>query len=81
MMSKLAATLLTAIAMAAAAPLMVAPTAHATVCAAYRGPRLAAGGCTDALGHAVLLVPAYAGQPPCYTPDGQAYWTPDGDPC
>jgi hypothetical protein len=83
-MKKPAAALLTAISTAlamVAAPVILAPAAHATACAAWHGPRITAGGCTDALGHAILLVPAYVGQVPCYTPDGQAYYTPDGDPC
>jgi hypothetical protein len=83
-MKKQAAALVTAISTAlaiVAAPVVFAPPAHATACAAWHGPRVSAGGCTDALGHAVLLVPAYAGEQPCYTPDGQPYYTPDGDPC
>jgi hypothetical protein len=83
-MKKLAAALVTATSMAlemVAAPVVFAPPAYADACAAWHGRHLDAGGCTDALGHAVLLVPAYAGQTPCYTPDGQAYYTPDGDPC
>ncbi len=27
------------------------------------------------------LAPAYIGEPPCYTPDGQPYYTPVGEPC
>ena len=27
------------------------------------------------------LVPAYPGEVPCYTPDGQPYYTPGADPC
>ncbi len=27
------------------------------------------------------LVPAYPGEIPCYTPDGQPYYTPGADPC
>ena len=83
-MKKPAAALVTAISTAVAmagAPVVFAPAAHADACAAWHGRHLDAGGCTDALGHAVLLVPAFVGQPPCYTPDGQAYYTPDGDPC
>lgn len=83
-MKKLTAALVTAISTAlamAAAPVVVAPAAHAEACAAVHGRHIAAGGCTDALGNAILLVPAYAGQVPCYTPDGRPYYTPDGDPC
>jgi hypothetical protein len=83
-MKKLAVTLVSALSTAlalVAAPVIVAPAAHADACAAWHGRHLDAGGCTDALGHPVLLVPVYVGQPPCYTADGQAYYTPDGDPC
>ena len=83
-MKKLAAALVTAISTVlamVAAPVVSAPPAHATACAAWHGRHLDAGGCTDALGHAVLVVPAYVGEQPCYTPDGQPYYTPDGDPC
>jgi hypothetical protein len=83
-MKKLAAALVTGIltAMAmAAAPVVFAPAAHAEACAAVHGRHIEAGGCTDALGHAVLLAPVYVGEAPCYTPDGQPYYTPGGDPC
>jgi hypothetical protein len=83
-MKKLAATLVTVISMAlaiAATPVVFAPAAHAEACAAVHGRHIEAGGCTDALGHPVLVVPAYVGEQPCYTPDGQPYYTPDGDPC
>jgi hypothetical protein len=83
-MKKLAAALSTAISISlamAAVPVIFAPPAHAEACAAVHGRHIAVGGCTDALGNAVLLAPVYAGQPPCYTPDGQPYYTPDGDPC
>ena len=81
---KLAVALVTAISTAlamAVAPVVVAPVAQAEACAAVHGRHIAAGGCTDALGHAVLVVPAYVGEQPCYTPDGDPYYTPDGDPC
>ena len=83
-MKKLAAALVTAIPTAlamVAAPVAFAPPANATACAAWHGRHLDVGRCPDALGHAVLVVPAYAGEQPCYTPDGQPYYTPDGDPC
>ena len=83
-MKKLAAALVTAISTTlaiVAAPVVVAPPAHADACAAVHGRHITAGGCTDGAGKAILLAPVYAGQVPCYTPDGQVYYTPDGDPC
>ena len=79
-MKKLAAALLIAMALAAA-PVVVAPAAHADACVAVHGRHVAAGGCTDGAGRPILLVPVYVGQVPCYTPDGQPYYTPAGDPC
>jgi hypothetical protein len=82
--SALAAALVTTISIAlamVAAPVVVAPPAHADACAAVHGRRISVGGCTDGAGYSILLAPAYAGQTPCYTPDGQPYYTPDGDPC
>jgi hypothetical protein len=79
-MKKLAAALLTAMAMAAA-PVVAAPAAPAEPCKAVHTGHIAAGGCTDATGNAVLLVPENAGDKPCYTPDGQPYYTRDGDRC
>jgi hypothetical protein len=89
-MTKLAAALLTAMAMAVA-PAAVAPAAHADVCGDVGGRHVSAGGCTNvagdvATGAAVAgadeaAAQAAAGQPPCYTPAGVPYYTPDGDPC
>jgi hypothetical protein len=83
-MKKLAAALVTGISTAlvmAPAPVIVAPAAHATACAARHGRLVTEGGCTDAAGRPAMSAPPYVGQPPCYTPDGVPYWTPDGDPC
>ena len=89
-MKKLAAALLTAMAMAAT-PAAVAPAAHADVCGDVGGRHVDVGGCTHvgadiAAGAAVpdaneAAGQAAAGQPPCYTPAGVPYYTPDGDPC
>ena len=89
-MKKLAAALLTARAMAAV-PAAVAPAAHADVCGDVGGRHVDVGGCTHvgadiAAGAAVAdaneaAAQAATGQPPCYTPAGVPYYTPDGDPC
>jgi hypothetical protein len=89
-MKKLAAALLTAMAMAAV-PAALAPVAHADVCGAVGGRHVDVGGCTHvgadiAVGAAVAddneaAAQAAAGQPPCYTPAGVPYYTPDGAPC
>ena len=85
-MKKLAAALLTGLAMTA--PVAIAPVAHADICAGAHGRHFAAGGCTpglagDAIAGAVVAasVPYWAGQEPCYTAEGVPYYTPDGDPC
>jgi hypothetical protein len=89
-MKKLAAALLTAMAMAGV-PAALAPVAHADVCGDVGGRHVAVGGCTNvagdvAAGAAVAgadeaAAQAATGQPPCYTPAGVPYYTPDGDPC
>jgi len=86
-MKKVAAALLTAMAMAVA-PVAIAQVAHADVCAGARGRHVAAGGCTDiagdvAVGGAIAAAtdPYWVGQEPCYTVEGVPYYTPDGDPC
>lgn len=92
-MTKLAATLLTALAMTVVAltvPMTVAP-AHADVCGDVGGRHVDVGGCTDiagdvAVGTAVAAdddaaAQAAAGQPPCYTPAGVPFYTPGSDPC
>jgi hypothetical protein len=86
-MTKLAAAVLTAMAMAVA-PVAVAPVAHADVCAGARGRHVVAGGCTNIRGDvwtgaalAAATDPYWAGQEPCYSVEGVPYYTPDGDPC
>ena len=89
-MKKLAAALLTAMAMAGV-PAALAPVAHADVCGDVGGRHVDVGGCTHvgadiAAGAAVAGADdapgqAAAGQPPCYTPAGVPYYTPDGEPC
>jgi len=85
-MKKLAAALLTAMAMAVA-PVAIAPVAHADVCAGAHGRHVAAGGCTDIAGDvgavaiAGATAPYWAGEEPCYSVEGVPYYTPDGDPC
>jgi hypothetical protein len=89
-MKKLAAALLTAMAMAGV-PAALAPVAHADVCGDVGGRHVDVGGCTHvgadiAAGAAVAgaddaAAQATTGQPPCYTPAGVPYYTPDGDPC
>jgi hypothetical protein len=86
-MKKLAAALLTAMAMAVV-PVAIAPAAHADVCAGAHGRHVAAGGCTDIAGDvatgaaiAAATDPYWLGEEPCYTVEGVPYYTPDGDPC
>lgn len=87
-MKKLAAALLTAMAMAVA-PAAIAPVAQADICAGAHGRHFAAGGCTPgiagdvAVGAAIAAAtdPYYPGEVPCYTVEGVPYYTPDGDPC
>ncbi len=89
-MKKLAAALLTAMAMAVA-PMAIAPVVHADVCGDVGGRHVDVGGCTNVAGDAAVgaavagaddaAAQAATGQPPCYTPAGVPYYTPDGDPC
>lgn len=87
-MKKLAAALLTAMAMVVA-PVAIAPLARADVCAGAQGRHFAAGGCTpgiagDAVAGAAIAAatdPYWPGEVPCYTAEGVPYYTPDGDPC
>ena len=87
-MKKLAASLVTAMALAVA-PLAIAPVAQADICAGAHGRHVGVGGCTDVAGDVAVGVAAAdeasaqaaAGQPPCYTVEGVPYYTPDGDPC
>jgi hypothetical protein len=86
-MNKLAAVLLTSAAMAVA-PLAVAPTAQADICAGARGRHVGVGGCTNVVGDVATGVaiasadnPYIPGEIPCYTVEGVPYYTPPGDPC
>ena len=86
-MKKLAAALLTALAMAVA-PVAIAPVAHADICAGAHGRHFAAGGCSHIVGDvlvggaiAAADHPYWDGQEACYTVEGVPYYTPDGDPC
>lgn len=86
-MKKLAATLFTMTAMAAA-PLVVAPVANADICAGASGRHVAVGGCTNVVGDvargaaiASAASPYVPGEIPCYTVEGVPYYTPPGDPC
>jgi hypothetical protein len=64
---------------------------RADVCGEAGGRHVGVGGCTNvATDVAVGVVVAgdeetaaqiAAGQPPCYTPSGQEYWTPGDAPC
>jgi hypothetical protein len=81
-MKKLAAVLLAAAA-TAIAPMVIAPTANADICAGADGRHFAAGGCTNVAGDAVAAAhdPYTWGEVPCYTVEGVPYYTPPGDPC
>ena len=86
-MKKLAAALLTAMAMAVV-PVAIAPVGHADVCAGADGRHVSVGGCTDAAGRvatgaaiAAATDPYRPGHEPCYSVEGVPYYTPDGDPC
>ncbi len=72
-------------------PVAVAPAAQADVCGDVGGRHVDVGGCTHiagdiAVGAAVATdddaaAQVAAGLPPCYTPQGQPYYTPAGAPC
>jgi hypothetical protein len=85
-MKKLAAAIAVGMAMAAA-PVAVAPAAQAEVCAAAHGRHVAVGGCSHVAGDvaAAAIVsqawPYVPGEVPCYTAEGEPYYTPPGDPC
>jgi hypothetical protein len=86
-MKKLAAALLTSTAMAAL-PFAVAPAAQADVCAGAHGRHIGVGGCTHIAGDVVAgeaiaaaTEPYIPGEIPCYTVEGEPYYTPPGDPC
>ncbi len=85
-MKKLAAVLVMSSGMALA-PMVVAPTAQADVCAAAGGRHVAVGGCTNVAGDAAAVAvasrdyPYIVGEVPCYTVEGVPYYTPPGAPC
>lgn len=86
-MKKPTAALLTAMALGAA-PLALAPVAHADVCAGADGRHVAVGGCSHVAGDVVAgaaiagaTEPYWPGEVPCYSVEGVPYYTPDGDPC
>lgn len=86
-MKKLTTALFTMMAIAVA-PLAVAPSASADICAGAQGRRVAVGGCTDVAGRvangvaiASAVTPYVPGEVPCYTVEGVPYYTPPGDPC
>jgi hypothetical protein len=87
-MKKLAAALMTAMAMAAVPAAIAPPAAHADICAGASGRHFGVGGCTpglagDAITGAIVASDHeyWPGQVPCYTAEGVPYYTPDGDPC
>jgi hypothetical protein len=86
-MKKLAAALLTAMA-TAAVPVAIAPAAQADICAGAQGRHVGVGGCTNIAGDVATGVaiaaatdPYVPGEIPCYTVEGEPYYTPPGDPC
>jgi hypothetical protein len=86
-MKKLAAALMTAMAMAVV-PVAIAPAAQADICAGANGRHVGVDGCTpglagDAIAGAIVASDQayWPGEPPCYTAEGVPYFTPDGDPC
>ncbi|WP_029117056.1 hypothetical protein [Mycobacterium sp. URHB0044] len=86
-MKKLVAVLFSTSAMALA-PLAIAPSAQADICAGAGGRHVAVGGCTNVVGDvargaaiAAATDPYIPGEIPCYTVEGVPYYTPPGDPC
>ena len=89
-MKMLAAAALTGLGMALL-PTAVAPSAQAEVCGDAGGPHVDVSGCTHIAGDIAAGVAvanaddaaaqAAAGLPPCYTPAGVPYYTPEGAPC
>jgi hypothetical protein len=76
---------------AAVATIQTPGVSKADVCADAGGRHVDVGGCTDVAGDAAVAgavagsddaaAQAAAGQPPCYTPAGVAYYTPGDAPC
>jgi hypothetical protein len=86
-MKKLAAALAVGMAMAVV-PVAVTPAADADICAGARGRHVGVGGCTNIVGDvatgaaiAAANDPYIPGEVPCYTVEGEPYYTPPGDPC
>jgi hypothetical protein len=86
-MKKLAAVLMTAASLAVV-PVFIAPAAQADICAGARGRHVGVGGCTNVVGDvatgaaiAAATDPYIPGEIPCYTVEGEPYYTPPGDPC
>src|SRR4051812_14742635 len=86
-MKKLAAVLFAAMA-TAVTPVAIAPAAQADICAGAHGRHVGVGGCTDIAGDVATGVaiaaatdPYIPGEIPCYTVEGEPYYTPPGDPC
>jgi hypothetical protein len=86
-MKKLTAALMTAAAVAVV-PVAIAPAAQADICAGARGRHVGVGGCTNIVGDVATGVaiaaatdPYIPGEIPCYTVEGEPYYTPPGDPC
>lgn len=79
--------ILVAITGLALAPLVIAPTASADVCAGVGGRHFSAGGCTNVAGDVAAVaiasqhIPYVPGEIPCYTVEGVPYYTPPGQPC
>ena len=86
-MKKLAAVLFAAMGMAVV-PVVIAPVADADICAGAHGRHVGVGGCTNIAGDVATGVaiaaatdPYIPGEIPCYTVEGEPYYTPPGDPC
>jgi hypothetical protein len=86
-MKKLAATLLTVMAMAVV-PVAIAPVAQAEICPGPHGTRFSVGACTNVAGGLASQasipashIPYYPGETPCHTVEGVPYFTPPGFPC
>jgi hypothetical protein len=76
---------------AAIATIQTPGVSRADVCAEGGGRHVDVGGCTNVVGDVAVGVAVAgddeaaaqvaAGQPPCYTPTGVAYYTPGDAPC
>ncbi|WP_040624142.1 hypothetical protein [Mycobacterium parascrofulaceum] len=87
--SRLAVPVVTSIIAAGFAAGIACPQrATADACADVGGRHVSVGGCTDPGRWGNWVLPADAmttpppdAPPPCYTPSGEPYWTPPGQPC